>query len=468
VNRPFPHRPRLAHSVSARRHITDEGERVILHDWDNGSVFSLSPEEWAALALADGTRDFDGIALAAAREGLYQGAASLMELLGHFHQRNLLRDGTLELEPELEEDAPESPADRPLEVFPNFTLCCDASGSCCATYESIAFTQEEAARARALRPDILEGGASADRAFLPLFRNEPRGALAVTMQHGRCGYLGADGLCTLHKAAGRPEGKPMACRVYPTRMVDDGVQIRISCAVECGCVLASAGRTDGEALVSPSARTIGDLPVKALRRLPLNVPLSPGRQVAREALAGWSRVAAAEVARATDAAAFAWTLATQLLRESPSEALALKALAEVSVPRAEEVWPWLVALRQRLNDILRADAWRSEEDPARRCMTWMGAATDSLLTSAGWARVQPPLQEPARAVETFYLQMQLFGHHAAGERPLVEALRDRAVRIWVARAMRMAQEGAADPHLLARVEHVIRGRGFSDYGPKMV
>ncbi|WP_437580493.1 hypothetical protein [Sorangium sp. So ce887] len=67
----LPARPRLAAHVLARRHLVGEDERVILHDLRSGQLLQLGPREWALVSAADGTRDVEGIAIAAAREGAH-------------------------------------------------------------------------------------------------------------------------------------------------------------------------------------------------------------------------------------------------------------------------------------------------------------------------------------------------------------------------------------------------------------
>src|SRR5690242_10317977 len=71
MTRPLPIRPRLADHVLARRHITGSETVVVLHDQRTGRLVQLGPREWGLLAAADGTRDLDGVVLAARREGAH-------------------------------------------------------------------------------------------------------------------------------------------------------------------------------------------------------------------------------------------------------------------------------------------------------------------------------------------------------------------------------------------------------------
>ena len=129
--------------------------------------------------------------------------------------------------------------------------------------------------------------------------------------------------------------------------------------------------------------------------------------------------------------------------------------------------PWIEALARRAGRRVREDAeWRSERDLARLASSWIAQAAEGLLSST-------PLSCPAptpdvAASEAFYLRAALHGYKLFGDLPLTVALRDRAVRLLVARALPavFARNGADDSacaHPLALVEAMLRGHGLDAY-----
>jgi hypothetical protein len=98
-----------------------------------------------------------------------------------------------------------------------------------------------------------------------------------------------------------------------------------------------------------------------------------------------------------------------------------------------------------------ADGWRAAADRSRRASHAIVAAAKRLAQPAGLA---PALAGGhAREDERFYLRALVHGHALAGE-VLVEALRERALRLVLARAM-------PGPHALAEVEAMMRGHGLA-------
>ncbi|WP_437640111.1 YkgJ family cysteine cluster protein [Sorangium sp. So ce854] len=475
----LPARPRLAAHVLARRHLVGEEERILLHDARTGELLQLGAREWGLLSAADGTRDVEGIVIAAAREGAPARVPAAQAFFAQLHAAGLLAE-----EDAGEEAAPRAPAtsvapardpgaldprERPLDVLPDFSLHCDGRGSCCRIYASILFDPEEAARARALRPEVLSGGARHERAFTPERGAWPCAASVVAMRDGRCAYLegeGGAGRCSLH-AAGGPAAKPLGCRTFPASFVDDGESVRISVAVECACVLASVGRPGGAPLVDPRLRARGDLDERIdVATLPDRVAVAPGRAAARAELVAWSRRLAA-AAPPPDVAAGLFALAAAV----EAKGLTGGAIARFERPDPLDpaaLAPWLAALHRRAARRAREDAaWRSERDLARRATQWIAAATfaladpdllDALLLS--------PVCAPDR--ERFYLRAALHGHRLLGALPLSLALRDRAARLVVARALPLvfAEAGADDPACaepIALVEAMLRGHGLDAY-----
>jgi lysine-N-methylase len=460
---PFPSRPRLAAHVLGRRHLVDGDERVVLHDLGTGRLVQIGPREWGLLAAADGTRDLDGIVLAAAREGAHARGPALRAFLEQLHAAGLLEDGIEEASPD---DAPGVPAARPLEPLPGFSLHCDGGGSCCRIYASVIFAPVEAARARALLPLVQDGGARHERVFMPEHGSGPTGGSAVTLRDGRCAYLDDGGLCALH-ARGGAGAKPVGCNAFPTSFIDDGESVRVSVSVECACVLASVGRPGGAPLLPPGAATRGDLDgAIVVDRLAEQVAVAPGSRASRAAFVAWSRRVAA-LPPSGDTAALLLRLAGAIDAGGLDEDAASRAAARPDRPAARALLPWIEALAARAERRSREDdAWRSERDLGRRATRWIArAAADLLQPGALEVVLAAPVAAPAS--EAFYLRAVLHGHRLAGDLPLSLALRDRAARLVVARALPLAfADGERDPacaHPLGLVEAMLRGHGLDAY-----
>jgi lysine-N-methylase len=470
----FPARPRLADHVVARRHVVDGDERVVLFDQGTGRLVQVGPREWGLLAAADGTRDLEGIVLAAGREGAHARVPALQGFLAQLHAAGMLEDGVPEAAVlptrAAAEAADEGAATRPLLSLPGYTLTCDGSGSCCRFYGTVLFGPVEAARARALLPLVRDGGARHERAFTPEHGSAPTGGAAVTYCDGRCAYLGDDDRCGIHGRGG-PEAKPLGCQTYPASFVDDGESVRVSVSVECACVLASVDRPGGSPLVPAGARTRADLDeTLVVEPLDAQVALTADAWAPRAAYVAWARQVAALWPGVTDVAAALHSLAGAVARDGLDEAATARALREPAPPTAAEVGAWAEALARRAARRAREDeGWRSPRDLVLRASRWVMEAARRIAdpgTAAGL------LTGPAAAPrsERFYVEALLHGHRLAGGRPLATALRDRAVRVVVARALGQVlaavPEGARDTaaaHPLALLEAMLRGHGLDLY-----
>lgn len=437
----IPVRPRLADHALARRHHVDGVETVVIHDARSGALIRMEPRVWELIAGADGTRDVDAIVLAASRRGVLRRASEVRAVLAQLHEAGLLADGIAYAPP-----AAEVPGDRPLDVLPGFTLTCDGRGACCATYGSVLFTPLEAARARALRPEVLGAGERQARAFTPeRGAGEEEGALAMALIDGRCAYLAADGRCSLHVLGGA-EAKPRGCRVYPATFVDDGEAVRVSVGVECACVLASAGRAGGAPLVPEGARVRADLlPGTRVAVVPEAVALTAAERAPRAAFVAWSRRVAELVEGAEDPLAFLWSLAAAV----ETRGLDLPEPMAPAAPDLQAVVPALVQRAQARVDA--ADGWRAGGDRSRRASHEILAAAKRLAQPAGLAFALTDAR--SRQGERFYLRALLHGHALAGE-VLADALRERALRLALARAL-------PGPYALAEVEAMMRGHGLA-------
>lgn len=480
--RPFPARPRLASHVLPRRHVVGGDERVVLHDLREKRLVQIGAREWGLIAAADGTRDIEGIVLAAAREGAHARAPMLRDFFAQLHAAGMLEDGAEEraepaITPSAEpigarESAPieiDDRASRPLDPLPGFTLHCDGSGSCCRFYGSVIFGPVEAARARSLLPMVRDGGARHERVFMPERGSGPTGGSAVTYCDGRCAYLGDDDRCALH-AVGGPAAKPIGCQTFPASFIDDGERVRVSVSVECACVLASVDRPGGSPIVAPSARVRSDLDeTLVVEELDREILVRGRESAPRARFLAWSRQVA-EAAPAADTAALLMSLARAVDRDGLDEAATARAIARPSPIDAAEVRPWAEALSRRASRRAAEDeAWRSARDLVLRAAPWIAAAAAAIADAEiGPAVIAAPIAAPRS--EQFYLSALLHGHRLAGDRPLAIALRDRAVRVLVARALAhvlsAVPPGERDPaaaHPLALLEAMVRGHGVGAY-----
>ena len=453
----LPGRPRLAEHALVRRHFIDGQEIVVVHDTRSGDLVRMQPRAWALIEAADGTRDLGGLLLAASQRGELVRSSEVEAVLGGLHSMDLLTDG---IDPfALDPPAPVCDAATPLDVLP-FSLVCDGSGSCCATYGTVRFTDDEAERARALLPGASGGRA---RTFLPLAGSGAQRAGAATMIDGACAYLASDGACELHRTHGAPS-KPAGCSIYPASFVFDGDAVRVSLGVECACIAKSLGRTGGVPLVPASASVRADLPAGAqIVPLPEAIDLRAGVTAPREAVVKWSRAvlrahaASSPGAPASDAAAIFWSLAVTVEAGDLSEEGARAAIEAAALPPEEALAPWTAALAERTAAKQEsADRWRSERDRVRMASRRLASAAASLKERAPLAAALAGESAP-RPLEAFYLTAALHGHALLGEIPLAHALRDRAIRLLLARAIPDFE------HPLPLVEAMMRAQGVKEY-----
>jgi lysine-N-methylase len=482
VDPTFPARPKLAAHVVARRHLVSTGEGgdavtlVVLHDLSTGALVQVGAREWGLLAAADGTRDLDGIVLAAAREGAHVRGPALAAFFEQLHAAGMLDDGVIpEREPAPAADD-DGAADRPTEPLPGFALWCDGAGSCCRIYASVVFAPVEAARARALAPRVLGGGDRHERVFMPEHGSGPTGGAVVTSCDGRCAYLAETGRCALHEAGGAA-AKPLGCATFPATFVDDGQRVRVSVAVECACVLASAERPDrdtpGAALLPEGVRARRHLdPAIAVVELPSHLGIAPGVVASRAEVVAWSRralTALDELATGVDVAAALIALAAAI-DGAGLDAPVAPALAEPPGIAPSLVAPYLAALHRHAEARARKDAsWRAPRDLARLAVRWIADATAPLVDAGAVARLLARSPVSQRS-ELFYARALVHGHQLFGALELTTALRDRAARLLAARALHdhLATLGAdekdpASEHPLALVEAVLRGHGLAAY-----
>lgn len=462
---PLPSRPRLAEYVSVRRHQARNEEIWVLHDQQSGMAYRLGIREWSLLEQADGTRDLEGVLAAAARNGTFARVATLQTFLEALHEAGLLADG-VEARPEPPAPAPS----RPLDPLPDCRLMCDGQGSCCRLYATIMFRPREEAVARALLPLVLEAGDHPERAFVPLAGSSPCGASSVGFVDGRCVYLEHDGRCGLH-AAGGSQGKPLGCRTFPALYVDDGQTVRVSPAVECACVLASVGPgSTGEHLVPQGLTTSDELdPGIHIIRLPEMIPITTKRYGSRDELAVWSRIVAASTPPANTLEAFlALADAVETWGFDPQMAVQVMSAPRPADP--DTMRPVLFALLERARRRSNMDgAWRSESDLALRALRWITKTVEYLTSEPSvLERILSTSATTTEAnAEAFYFRAVVHGHQlVVDDAPIAQALRDRALRLVLARAFPhivQPDEQAEEPTLrypLALVEATLRGHGL--------
>jgi lysine-N-methylase len=466
---PLPLRPRLTDHVVVRRHRAAAEDLWVVTDERSGASFALGAREWGILAQIDGTRDPEGIVLAAVRAGVPVRAGAVHEFLASLAGMGLLEAGAAEPRPPA--PAPPRALERPLDPLPGFALTCDGRGSCCRLYGSIIFRPVEEARARALLPLVLDAGDRPEDAFTPLRGAVPCGASSVGLVDGRCAYLEGDGRCGLHAVAG-PLAKPLGCRTFPASFVDDGEAVRVAPVVECACVLASAREPGlGEPLLPPGARTVADLDAGiVIDVLPETIPITPHRAASRADLVRWSRVVAASPPPANPALAL-WTLATTIEIAGLEPDAAAHALASPGAPDPESMRPLVDALLARATRRARLDeTWRAPTDLARRAVRWIRDAARCIVADQDALPALLVATLDAAPSEAFYLRAAAHGHHLIdADLPLAHALRDRAVRMILARALPLL-EGSGDmtdePALrepLALVEATLRAHGLAAY-----
>jgi hypothetical protein len=239
-------------------------------------------------------------------------------------------------------------------------------------------------------------------------------------------------------------------------LVDDGEVVRVSVGCECSCVFWSLdappaeGAIEAEALF-PGARTAGDLPPGiTLRRIDEEVALTSRAVAPRAEIARWSRTVLAtpdvdnpvvllvEQAHALERLATGEIGAVDPMTTTRREKEELVRRLEAFAKLAEEA-------------VASADQWRSSRDRTRVARRLVAEAAREALSPG---RLDELLGEVRRARdEMFFVRATLFGHLLGS--PWVDALRDAAVRLLVAREIGDLEGGAHHP--IATVEMVYRG-----------
>ena len=438
---------------------------MILFDGDTDEVSRIGTREWSILSAADGTRDLDGIVVAARRLGVRTDTEQVQAFLDQMVERGLVV-GTPEPEskPAPEAEAP-LPDERPVSALPGYRLSCDRSGRCCRMYSTILATEQEAERARALVPTRSFGGRST-AAFCPVRGSVAGAARVLPVRDGACGYLDDDGACAIHKAAGL-SAKPAGCQLFPATFIDDGQQIRVSVKTECACVLDSAASSGGDPLVDPAIERADQLPAMVVvGRLADSLPITEAHHESREAVVNWTTQCLA-APQPDDVARACWAMADGL---DPARGggldRALERWGEAAAeppPDVDAVMPYVEALAKRAAARTRVDTrWRSTKDRVRAVGSWVSMTMLMLRDAPLLAEVLAAgTDDPQR--EGFFVQAALFGYTPLDTRigSLERGLRDLAVKIWIARAMRAMPENDEEP--LSALEAWLRAYGAWRY-----
>ncbi len=460
-----PHRPRLVEHALARGYREGAKLRIVLHDVTSDVVVDVGLREWLVLAAADGTRDVEGLTLAANREGARLTPDAVRSFLHDIAELGWLDDGLAEARPTAASGLVDgSSGDRPIETLPGFSLVCDGRGACCRFYPTVLFSTQEAAVARALCPTVLDAASRHEQAFFPHRGSDPRAGLAVVSVGGRCGYLDANDRCAIHVAGGAT-AKPLGCRAFPAQFIDDGEAVRVGPSLECACVFASIGSSGGEPLVGGDVKRQRDLdPAIHVDALGPVVTASEGRVETLEAHRAWTRAVLGEPAPA-DAVAAAWSLAAAAERAGLDIATARESLKSAQPPGAVDVFPWILAVATRAGSKAHEGRrWRAEGDLASAAIGLVADAALALVEGG----LESALAAPADAArEAFAFRAFLFAHGPARRRAVDVALRAFAVELVVARALaallatRAHHDALREP--LAVVFAVVRAHGVGAY-----
>jgi lysine-N-methylase len=462
-------RPRLGEHILARQHVRGSTAFVLLHDERRKTVDQIDHRTWLVLSVADGTRDLEGIRLAAQRLGAHATTASIRTLLEELAQRGMLLEGPPPHEPDrVSEVSVGPPAHRTVEVLEDFTLRCDGSGGCCRQYDTVVLTPEDAAKARAWVPKRQTGPIGVERLLLPLRGSARIPLQVVTLDAGACAYLDSDRRCAIHRAGGSA-AKPAGCRMFPQRYCDDGTAVRQGVRFECACVFESIGRAGHEALPVANPARVGDIPKAAvIDTLATRIVVRDGVSVPRESLRSWTD-GLLKLSEHEDFAVRLWKCADEL--DSAGLNPTGPSMSAAAVP-AEGPAVWVDALHRAASTHLRRDAaWRASDDLVLVALRWLVATTSTVRRPQVWGEVMA-LEPTSQRREAFYVRATAFGYAWIDGRPLITNLRDRAVRLWVARAMptfgAFMGDEASRRHPLALVEALMRGHGLERYTEQLV
>ncbi|NUO50774.1 MAG: YkgJ family cysteine cluster protein [Polyangiaceae bacterium] len=449
-------RPRLADHALVRRHLRDGETIVVVHDARNGALFQLPPSVLDLVLCADGTRDLEGIGLAAVRAGAAQSLEEIAELVDELDALGLIEEGIEP--PPVRSDAfrYETPsqgveADRPLEHLEGYGFSCSGKSACCRQYGSVTLTADDVARARRAGLETVPGDERGEKTFLPLFGGVRTERVAMTLVDGRCLQLTDSGRCGLEERGG-PLAKPIACRVYPASLLDDGERIRVSVALECDCVFESLD-TSGAPLVD-GARG-GDLPSGVrVARIPEAVLVAGAQTRSREEIARWSLGVARALTPERVPEKLA-ALAAALEALQPGEPLPAWPASSPDRTASDALYAAIGTFATRMAAAAAAAAeWRSDSDRTRLLRQAVAEASRKIASNR--AQFERALaDEPRLRDEAFFVRAVLFSHQLSLTEPVAQGLLAMAARVLTSRALGDTARELGHP--LAAVQAAARG-----------
>jgi lysine-N-methylase len=407
-------RPRLGAHVSARRHLSESGSCVVLHEGSRALV--LGEREWRVVRAMDGTRDLAGIAIAAASHGAHVRADHLAEFVASLDALGMLEG------PEPGESSGEvaSPfvssfaRDVPVRALPDYRFACDGAGECCRTYGSVLFTPLEVARACALVPELEAIGHDPARVFLPAAGLDET-LRAPARRNGRCVFLEREDRCAIH-ARGGESAKPFGCRTFPASYTDVGHEIRVVPRLECSCVFEP--RDESAPPISTVARGSDLARETFVRVVPESIAVGP-EEVSRERFV---ELCDSISLGGDDLVLECLALADAVEAKGP-EGRASSLSSDVS-----SLAPRIAAMRAAAEYLYDTQAgYHAPSDAVQRSTELV---RDALRSLDGELELRPPMPEDERLVA----RAMLFGLRFDAP-SFEEALRSCAARVLVARAI---------------------------------
>lgn len=413
----------------ARLHRRAGEDQLVLLDARRDRVVVLAAVAYDLLCQADGTRDHAGIAAAARRFGVEISIDHVERMFAELAALDWLADGPVEglLEGEAQPVAADDP--RVVREMVAGRYHCDGRGDCCRSYPTISLVPADLHRVCATLPDDATLAHRPHRVFLPTVGSAPTPMRALALVDGACRFLEPGGACRVHRVGGA-QAKPIGCAWFPTRLVDDGTEVRAAPAVECVCV----ARPDPTAPPLLPEIRVCDLPLGILLlRIPARVGFGPGAFVDRaEAVAGLERLAAAvDPPRAL----WAWgrRLATHGAWQPPAAAPTIEA-AEIATRFAA------VASRASIRGQVEA-TWRGPDDVVSRRLQLIRVAAQLLAAPTAVGLVDAAGGD--HAIERHVLDVAVFSRSLLlGD--VAEAACDLALQMWLARAVAAFAEASHD------------------------
>lgn len=165
-----------------------------------------------------------------------------------------------------------APSDQEPHTAPGTTFTCGSCNRCCSEHHLLGpVTRVERDRILKSFSDLGDARGADPSNFLPLPTGDGRELYLLRTREGFCSYLGADGLCRVHKEIGI-DAKPAVCRMFPYRMVHTPSGWDTGLSLSCPTV-ASGGGDDAKV---EAREKLGSLPIfgSMLTEVPASMPLA--------------------------------------------------------------------------------------------------------------------------------------------------------------------------------------------------